>query len=199
MAERALPKSHNPKGNKMTNRVLTLVAGLAFALASNNLYAQSHLAKVESIAIPNSNFPISQAVWVPAGYETLYVSGNLPPVANPDAPKGTRDAYGDTETQTVGVLKKIEQTLAGVKLSPGDIVMMHVFLVGDPAKDGKMDFSGFMAGYAKFFGTKEQPNKPARSAMQVAGLVAPGALIEIEVIAVRRTPAPARVHRASAK
>ena len=47
-------------------------------------------------------------------------------------------------------------------------------------------FAGFMAGYSQFFGTKTQPNRPARSAMQVAALAAPGALIEIEVIAVRR-------------
>jgi len=66
------------------------------------------------------------------------------------------------------------------------VVMMHVFLVGDPANGGKMDFAGMMTGYTQFFGTREQPNKPARSAVQVAGLAAPGALVEIEVIAVRR-------------
>jgi enamine deaminase RidA (YjgF/YER057c/UK114 family) len=42
-----------------------------------------------------------------------------------------------------------------------------------------------MAAYSRFFGTKEQPNKPARSTMQVAALVAPWALVEIEVIAVK--------------
>ena len=63
--------------------------------------------------------------------------------------------------------------------------MMHVCLVGDPNKENKMDFSGFMAGYTKYFGTKDQPNKPARSALQVAALAAPGVLVEIEVIAVR--------------
>jgi enamine deaminase RidA (YjgF/YER057c/UK114 family) len=42
-----------------------------------------------------------------------------------------------------------------------------------------------MAAYTKFFGTAEQPNKPARSTVQVAGLVAQGALVEVEVIAVR--------------
>ena len=62
---------------------------------------------------------------------------------------------------------------------------MHVYLVGDPSRDNQMDFAGFMAGYAKYFGTKEQPNKPARSALQVAALAAPGVLVEIEVIAVR--------------
>jgi enamine deaminase RidA (YjgF/YER057c/UK114 family) len=42
-----------------------------------------------------------------------------------------------------------------------------------------------MAGYTKYFGTKDQPKKPARSALQVAALAAPGVLVEIEVIAVR--------------
>ena len=46
----------------------------------------------------------------------------------------------------------------------GDVVKMQVFLVGDPSKDGKMDFKGFMEGYTQFFGTKEQPNlQPGQS------------------------------------
>jgi enamine deaminase RidA (YjgF/YER057c/UK114 family) len=56
----------------------------------------------------------------------------------------------------------------------------------DPAKGGKMDFEGMMAGYSQFFGTQEQPNKPARTTVQV---VLPagdrGALVEVDVIAVR--------------
>jgi|SRR6266849_941102 len=141
--------------------------------------------KVQRIPIPNSDFPISQGVWVPANSDTLYLSGSIPPVANPAAPKGSIESYGSTETQTVAVLQRIEQSLEAQKLSLADIVMMHAYLVGDPGKEGKMDFAGFMAGYTRFFGTKEQPNKPARSAMQVAALAAPGALVEIEVIAVR--------------
>jgi enamine deaminase RidA (YjgF/YER057c/UK114 family) len=42
------------------------------------------------------------------------------------------------------------------------------------------------AGFLQFFGSKQQPNKPARSTVQVAALVAPGALVEIEAIAVRK-------------
>ena len=42
-----------------------------------------------------------------------------------------------------------------------------------------------MKSYNKFFGTPDQPNKPARSAMQVAALATPWGLVEIEVIAVR--------------
>jgi mono/diheme cytochrome c family protein len=50
---------------------------------------------------------------------------------------------------------------------------------------GKLDFAGMNAAYAKFFGTPDQPNKPARSTFQVAALVAAGALVEIEVQAAR--------------
>ena len=63
----------------------------------------------------------------------------------------------------------------------GDVVAMTVYLVGDPAKGGKMDFDGMMAAYTQFFGTKEQPNLPARSTVQVVSLAQPGMLVEIEV------------------
>jgi enamine deaminase RidA (YjgF/YER057c/UK114 family) len=62
---------------------------------------------------------------------------------------------------------------------------MTVFLAGDPSKDGKMDFAGMMEGYKQFFGTAEQPNKPARSTVQVANLVGPGMMVEIEVVAAK--------------
>ncbi len=131
-------------------------------------------AQVQRIPLPNSDFPISQGVWVG---DTLYLSGMLDPAMKTDA---------DTTSQTVGAIKTIQKALEAQKLTLGDVVMMHAYLAGDPAKGGKMDFAGFMAGYTQFFGTKDQPNKPARSAMQVAALAAPTALVEIEVIAVRK-------------
>lgn len=156
----------------------TLVAGL---FLSGNAMAED----VVRHKNPNSDFPIAQAVEVPAGKTTVYVSGAVPSVVDEKAEKGSLAAYGDTRTQTESVLKSIEKTLEGLGLKMGDVVKMQVFLVGDPAQGGKMDFAGFMDGYTKFFGTKEQPNLPARSVMQVAGLVAPGWLVEIEVTAVR--------------
>ena len=66
-----------------------------------------------------------------------------------------------------------------------DVVKMQVFLVGDPALGGKMDFAGLMESYRQFFGSADQPNLPSRSAMKVAGLANPGWLVEIEVTAVR--------------
>ncbi|MEC4593652.1 MULTISPECIES: RidA family protein [Nitrospirillum] len=130
-------------------------------------------------------FPISAAVSVPAGSDVVYLSGMTPSVADPSAPKGSPQAYGDTATQTVSTLNKIKEALAAQKLTLGDVVMMHVYLVGDPAHDGKMDFAGMMSGYTQFFGTADQPNKPARTTVQVAGLAAPGLMVEIEVIAAR--------------
>lgn len=164
---------------------LALAAGTSSARTKGPKESKGPKGSVTRIPIPNSSFPISQGVLVPAGRETLYLSGTVGSVVHPDAAKGSVAAYGDTEEQTVSALKKIQGILAGQKMSLGDIVMMHAYLAPDPAKGGKMDFAGFMAGYSQFFGTAEQPAKPARTAMQVAGLAAPWALIEIEVIAVR--------------
>src|SRR5258708_26365899 len=98
---------------------------------------------------------------------------------------GSVAAYGDTETQTVGALKAIKGTLARLGLTMSDVVKMTIFLVGDPGKDNKMDFAGMMAGYKQFFATADNPNKPSRSAVQVAALAAPRALLEIEGIAAK--------------
>jgi enamine deaminase RidA (YjgF/YER057c/UK114 family) len=151
--------------------------------------------------LPDGNpFPISAAVTVPAGYDTVYVSGALPSVINKDAPKGSVEAYGDMATQAESALTNIKASLAKLGLGMGDVVKMTVFMVADPTKDNKLDFAGLMTGYTKFFATPEQPNKPARSAVQVAALVAPGALVEIEVIAVRPHKAeahPGKTHKGS--
>jgi enamine deaminase RidA (YjgF/YER057c/UK114 family) len=127
---------------------------------------------------------IATAVW---HGDTLYVSGQVPdPVTPADPVKKTPATYATgTTAQSENVFRKIEGILKDQGVGMRDVVMMHVYLVGDPAIGGKMDFAGMMAAYTKFFGTAEQPNKPARSTVQVAGLAAVGALVEIEVIAVR--------------
>ena len=133
-----------------------------------------------------SSFPIAAAVEVPAGATTVYLSGQVPPMADPSRAASDPLAYGgDTRGQTVGVLRAIEQQLQSLDLSMKDIVKMQVFLVADPRKDNKMDFAGFMAGYTQFFGTAAQPQLPVRSAFQVAALANPAWLVEIEVTAVR--------------
>jgi enamine deaminase RidA (YjgF/YER057c/UK114 family) len=136
--------------------------------------------------IPNSDFPIAQAVEIPAGPSLIFLSGAGPQLLDKSAPGETPAAYGDTKTQTISTLNTIATNLKGMGLEMKDVVKMQAFVVGDPAHDGKIDFAGFMDGYRQFFGTKEQPNLPARSTVKVAGLVNPGWLIEIEVTAVRK-------------
>lgn len=140
---------------------------------------------ITRVPIPNSNFPISLAVRVPAGAETIYFSGLVPTPVDPNAAKDSIAAYGDTETQANSVFARLEQALQSQGLGFGDVVLLHVYLVGDPAKGGKLDFAGLQAAYTKHFGTAEQPNKPARSAVQVAALANPGFLVEIEATAAK--------------
>ena len=117
---------------------------------------------------------VSGAVW--AG-NILFVSGWL----DPDL-----ETHTDLKSQSVGVFKSLQEFLEAQNLTLGDVVMMRVYLGGDPAKDGKSDFAGMMAGYSQFFGTKDQPNKPARTTVQVVlPAAARGALIEIDLVAVR--------------
>jgi enamine deaminase RidA (YjgF/YER057c/UK114 family) len=160
---------------------------MGFALACNALAASAFAADdVVRTPLPDGNpFPISAAVTVRGDLDTVYVSGALPTVVDKNAPKGSVASFGDMETQTVSTLNNIKSSLARLGLDMSHVVKMTVFMVGDPNKENKVDFAGLMAGYSKFFGTPEQPNKPARSALQVAALVLPGALVEIEVIAVK--------------
>ncbi|AXA93884.1 RidA family protein [Massilia sp. YMA4] len=140
--------------------------------------------------IPGSDFPIAQAVTLPPNATIHFISGQVPPVVDKAANPDSLAAYGDTRTQTMGVLKKIDEILKSMNLAMGDVVKMQVFLVGDPAKGGRADIKGFMEAYTQFFGAGAQPgpqpNLPARAVMQVAGLNSPGWLVEIEVVAARK-------------
>ena len=158
-------------------RSLLLVATLS-ALAA----IHPSRAEVIRYPIPNSTFPIAQAVEVKGNVMTYYVSGQVPPTINKDADSQSQAAYGDTKTQTVGVLSRVKAILEGGGLSVADVVKMQVFLVHSPS--APMDFKAFMEGYSQFFGGN-QPNLPARSVIGVAALANPGFLVEIEVIAVK--------------
>lgn len=165
--------------------MMTMRTALLVATMTMTGVGAAHAGDVIRYKIPNSDFPISRAVEIPAGKTTVYVSGMTPTVIDGSAAKNTIAAYGDTKAQTISVFQAIEKALADVGLGLGDVVKMQVFLVGDPDKGGRMDFAGFMEGYRQFYGTKDQPNLPSRSAMQVAALANPGYLVEIEVTAVR--------------
>src|SRR5260370_37569833 len=113
---------------------------------------------------PNEKSPIANGVW--AG-DTLYLSGQLAsPVTPADAAKGTAAEYGDTRTQALSALNKIQALLKEQGLDMKNVGKMTVFLAGVPAKGNKLEFQGLQAAYTQFFRTKEQPNTPERSARQ---------------------------------
>ena len=151
---------------------------LPAAVLASLLAAGAALA--QNTHINPTNGAIAQAVKVPAGSETLYVSGLTPelvPGAAATAP------FGDTKTQAASVFKKIGETLSAQGYGWEDVVMMRVLLVGDPAKGGGMDFAGMMESYNAVYASLK--NKPARITSQVAALVRPGMMVEIEVQAAK--------------
>ena len=162
-------------------RFATLAASLALATAFAGAASAQDIVRGGD---PKS--AIASVVTVPAGYDTIYVSGMVPPMIDPKGDPALTATFGDTKTQTMGVLGRIEAALKSQGATMGDVVMMRVLLVGDPAKQGKMDFAGMMEAYKTFFGTAEQPNKPSRITSQVTGLVAGGMLVEIEVQAAKK-------------
>jgi enamine deaminase RidA (YjgF/YER057c/UK114 family) len=127
--------------------------------------------------------PIATAVWAKG---LLFVSGQTAsPIVAADGAKPSEPAYGDTKAQTTSIFHKIDDILRSQNLSLKDVVFMRVYLVGIPTQGGAMDFAGFQAGYADFFGTSSQKLEPARATVQVAALAHPWSLVEIEVIAAR--------------
>lgn len=123
----------------------------------------------------NAASPFASSVYVPPGYGTYFISG-IP------------GRSGDTPAQTSAVLDQLKKQLATLGMTFGDVVQARIFLVGDPAKGGKMDFAGMNSAWFKEFGTAEQPNKPARATVQVSGLAEGTALVEIEMVAVKKAP-----------
>ena len=139
----------------------------------------------------NPSALILDAARVNAGADMVYVSGQLASPIDPAMPMSEVDGLedmGDTRAQTISVLGKIRDILATQGFSMSDVVKLTLFVAADPST-GRMDFAGVNAGFAAFFGNAENPETVARSTFQVAGLVGPHFLIEIEAIAAK-LPAP---------
>ena len=110
---------------------------------------------------------VSGAVW--AG-NLLFVSGWLDPQL------GT---HPDTKSQTEGIYKDLEKFLQTQTLTLGDVVMIHAYIGSEAGH------VGYSAAYAEFFGA-DQPNKPAHTLLEsVLPAAKRGALVEVDIIAVR--------------
>ena len=164
---------------------------LTLSLAAFALAALPRAALAADTVIHNqeaANSPFASSVVVPPGYTTYYISGSGPLVADASAPAGSVQRLGNTATQTTSTLEGLRQKMAVLGVTFADVVQGRVYLAADPYNGGKMDYAGMNGAWMKVFGAPDQPNKPARATVQVANLVVPGALVEIELIAVKKVP-----------
>jgi enamine deaminase RidA (YjgF/YER057c/UK114 family) len=155
----------------------TLVAGLALALTMAGAAVAAPAKTVPSpgaTAEAIARSPISAGALVSAGSTIFFVSG-IPGAA----------AAGNTEAQTTDSLTKLKAVLEANGFKMADVANAKVYLVGDPAMGGKMDFAGMNKAFMTFFGTPENPTKPSRVTVQIAALAGAGSLVEIELTAVK--------------
>lgn len=123
---------------------------------------------------------IASSVTVPAGCETVYLSGLVAWTPGATPPQGL-----DTEAQTARTIEAVQAELGKHGLTLNDIVMMRAYLVADP-KLGKMDFAGYSRAYRRYFLERPQPATPARVTVEVARLAFDELLVELEVVAATR-------------
>jgi enamine deaminase RidA (YjgF/YER057c/UK114 family) len=168
----------------LAGAVLTTMAALALAATP----AQAQVNRIKG----NPNALILDGVRVGDDVETFYLSGQLPSPVDPAKPMTevkSIEEMGDSKAQTISTLNKIKALLEAQGYKMSDLVKLSLFVAADP-KTGKMDFAGVNEGFKQFFGTAENPNTVARSTFQVAALVGPYFLIEIEAIAVKKKGGP---------
>jgi enamine deaminase RidA (YjgF/YER057c/UK114 family) len=165
---------------RMVSSGMKAFAGIALVALSACIAPPGEIKR--AYATPTAAF--AKSVVIPAGYETIRLPGMVADPATPAA-NGQQASYGDTEAQTESILRKIATALSELGAGEGDVVAMTVYLVA-PAPGQAMDFAGMMRAYSRHYGSEAQLNRPVRSTVQVAGLVAPGLLVEIEVTAARK-------------
>ncbi len=84
-----------------------LVAGVVLSLLLGTPAGATEIVRRQA-----GDFPIASSVRVPAGAEFLFLSGTLADVVKADAPAGSVERFGDTETQANSVLGKLESRMS---------------------------------------------------------------------------------------
>lgn len=166
-------------------RIRMLAVAAALPLLAGSFGAEAQVTRITR----NPSALILEAAKVKAGTDMVFLSGQLAAPLDPSKPMAaamTAEEFGDTKTQTISVLGKIKEILATQGYAMSDLVKLTLFVAADP-RTGKMDFSGVNEGFKAFFKTPENPETVARSTFQVAGLVGPQYLIEIEAIAAKKS------------
>jgi enamine deaminase RidA (YjgF/YER057c/UK114 family) len=166
---------------KTKRRFVSVLALSGLLLASS---AQAQVTRIKR----NPAALILDAAKVSAGTDMVFVSGQLASPVDPAKPMTevkTLEEMGDTKAQTISALAKVQSILESQGMGMGDVIKLTLFVASDP-RLGKMDFAGANEGFKTFFGTAANPTTVARSTFQVAALVGPYYLIEVEAIAAKK-------------
>lgn len=117
----------------------------------------------------HSSSAFTQAVRVPAGYDTVYVGGQ-------NGVDATGRVVGpDVKSQVPQALTNLQTCLVSAGADLGHVVKWTIL-----AKEGESLQDGF-AAFLEIWG--ERPNPPAITVVQVSGFAVPGAVVEIEAVA----------------
>ncbi|WP_158306423.1 Rid family hydrolase [Pusillimonas sp. T7-7] len=131
----------------------------------------------------NSTAPVCRAVGISNNATFYQLGAQYPEVTDPSAPPKSVQAFGNTYTQTTTTLQRLSSILADLKLAKRNLTHMRVYLVAESA-GGRMDIDGFNKAYTEYFQDQDR-NYPSRTVIQVAAMVNPGWLIEIEATAAK--------------
>jgi enamine deaminase RidA (YjgF/YER057c/UK114 family) len=142
--------------------------------------------KNEVIRYDNPNAQILSGVYVPAGQHLFFTSGIVAPLLDSTAAVGDVARYGDTYSQAVNTMRRIEKILNNAGFTWKDVVYLRVYLVPDRRNFNRVDFDAWFKAYSEFFTTKENPHKAARTTISVPELANPDLLIEIEAVAAKQ-------------
>ncbi len=119
----------------------------------------------------HKNPAFSHGVSVPATARTIYIGGQ-----NATDADGVLVGENDLFAQTVKTLENLQAVLKDADATLQDVVKWSVLVVeGQAAVDGLRAFSSVWGSH---------PNPPAITVAFVSGLAIPGALVEIEAVAV---------------
>jgi enamine deaminase RidA (YjgF/YER057c/UK114 family) len=135
--------------------------------------------EIKRIDRPESS--ILKGVFIPEGKNIFYTSGLVSEVLNPDAEEGDMSKYGNTYQQSIGVLKRIKETIEAEGYKMQDVFFLRVYLA--PDANGEIDWDAWFKAYGEYFNNEENPNKVARSTIGVYKLARPELLVEVEAIA----------------
>lgn len=127
---------------------------------------------------------ISSGAVIPEGKKMLWTSGTTAGIADTVAKAGTPEQFGNTKTQALNILDRLEKTLESKGLTMKNVLMLRVYIAPDKWQNGLYDYKGWNEAYSQYFNNKENPVKPIRSTIGIAGLVNPDKFIEIELVAV---------------